>query len=494
MLHGRQFIISRSPFEKEGWDNLELWDGYVLSYHRDLRVYIECEKKVLLLGTAWQVLPGRKAPWEELKAADAAELTKENIYRMEESWCGRYLLIAGDIVYTDACALLNVYYSEYGFSSSCAILREAMGLPKVRFEGEGDLNFMPSPGTQYKEISKLLPSQIYNFKENTVYLRPLYFSHTGEFGDENAVKRQFSDVFANSLRTLIGMFPDHRVLLSITGGKDSRTVLAMAKYSGIPFECYTMEYDDIPEDDVTIPVKLCEAIGIKHSYIKRDKTRYDAALEKEYDEHTLNLANDADRLQYAYGQYKELTNGYDKTLLIRGSVWELAIEVYQNFLGVEKPLDKKTIFAQYGIKKGSVIGNSMESFISWVNENPLDNVSPGDRFTWEFREGDWLPAIEQGFDLMDNVYSFQPINCRYLISMLYTFTLEDRMGKNHQKKLIAFACPEIADIPYEGKLKSARRTPLYWKRQFKKLFRRLSAFGIIDTIKMYLKLIKDSHD
>ena len=86
----------------------------------------------------------------------------------EETWCGRYALLAGGRVYLDAAGLLGVFFGSGGVSSSCRILAASMGLPEKRFASSSSLNWLPGPLTQYEEIRRLLPSQIYDYRSGSI--------------------------------------------------------------------------------------------------------------------------------------------------------------------------------------------------------------------------------------------------------------------------------------------------------------------------------------
>lgn len=72
------------------------------------------------------------------------------------------------------------------------------------------------------------------------------------------------------------------------------------------------------------------------------------------------------------------------------------------------------------------------------------------RFYWEQRCGSWLSAIEQSFDILEDCISLQPLNSRLLISLLLGFPKEERVAKEHEIKIISYACSKLKDIEFGG--------------------------------------------
>lgn len=130
MIHAKQFIISKKQYNGPDFLHIQLSDGYTLSCHKDLEVFCLERSSILLLGIAWQADPLRPAPaveMEELAEKYDGAIPEERILRMEESWCGRYVLIVQGRVYLDASGLLGIFYSKTGISSSCSLLADSMG-------------------------------------------------------------------------------------------------------------------------------------------------------------------------------------------------------------------------------------------------------------------------------------------------------------------------------------------------------------------------------
>ena len=110
MINDKQFILGQKSFQSLGWKNLQLSNGFVLSYQEKLKVWTNDPRNIVLLGNMWQVDPNRESPQEELKKlVMTGKTTHEDVFEVEKTWCGRYLLIVDDWIYLDTIGSLGVF-------------------------------------------------------------------------------------------------------------------------------------------------------------------------------------------------------------------------------------------------------------------------------------------------------------------------------------------------------------------------------------------------
>ncbi len=450
MLHRQQFCILRDRADLPGYKSIDLEDGWVLSYHEELPLFFDEPSQTALLGYAWQVMPGREAPEKELEKLareGGGRISEKSLMDAEETWNGRYAVISGGRIYLDAGGMLNVFYSAAGASSDCLLLARAMGLSEKIYE-PGRMNWMPGPRTHYEGISRLMPSQVYDLGTGTVHARELLPTAFVSGGSEQELTAAFIDHFCYSLRQMADLFPEHRLMAALTGGHDSRALTALAKKAGTDFMAYTMEYDGISKGDVEIPPQICAVLGLDHVYVRRNKSNYSAQREKEYDRYTCGLVRDEDRLYYAYDQFRELTEAYGKCVLLRSGIWPDLCCVYSRFFEDGRP--GQELFQEYHIGTGSPEWESLQEYFSWCSRNPVKTPDPANRFYYEERSGCWLASIENGFTMIDDIISLEPLNCRLLLSILAAYDEECRMSRRPQMMIADAACPELAEIPYEN--------------------------------------------
>lgn len=486
MIDGKQFIIAEDSYYAENFASTKLSCGLILSAHKDLEVYIDPTKRGILLGYAWQAVCDRSSPEESLETLlSHGSPTRQDIFEMEKTWCGRYVLIIDDVLYLDACGMLGVYYGKGCVSSSMHLLNEHLRLNADPLVTWPYLNWLPAPLTHIKGIKRLLSSQLLNILSLEIEPRQLVLA-VGQSNVSNEVKAQeFIEIFSNSLKNLFDRFPKKDFCLAVTGGYDSRTILAVMQGSNTPFRCYTIEHEYMNEGDFYTPVELCKALGVEHTYVPISQNSYSKKTDSEYITHTFGYSNDKDRAFIARGQYDELVRGRD-VVCIRGSIWECVIDYYNRYTS-SGLFNRKATLDELFATKNKLVCDSIAEYDKWTSQNKQNFVSDSDRFLWEQREGCWLSGIEQGFDYCEHIISVQPMNCRYLLALLYRFDADMRKSKSHQELIVNIAAPALSSISYGGE-KLVKGSLKNFK--FKKFLDRLRLIGLTGTFGIYWRMLK----
>lgn len=493
MNYKKQFAILKEVLDQPDFCHIALPNGWVLNYHRDVRLHTSHDGRVILLGIAWQFLPERKSPLQEIEQLCAAfpeNIPQKQIIDMEETWCGRYILICQGTIYTDTCALFPVYYSSAGVSSDCTLLAQQMGMPRKNYQmpPKRIMNWMPGPLSQYDNIFHLLPSQIYHYPTGRAEPRPLLAQGYPGIADMDKRIDRIIACFDAALHNMQAELPETKLLVAITGGHDSRTLLALAKHAGVDFDAYTLMHDLIYEGDVTVPKELCKAAGITHHEIPRDKQLYSAQREQEYLDHISGAVYDEDRIYYACRQFDPLVQKFGSIAVLRSGVWPNVMEWYRRCFTATGP--GFDCYDWFGAQKNSLEEKSLQQYFFWNEQHPQEGLSPCNVFYWDQRNGCWLSAIETGFDLMDHVVSLQPANCRYLMSMLMEFPEDERIMNYHQFRIVQKACPVMADIPFGGKKRQNESSGKVLWDKLGRGIHRLRTLGVQKTIKTYLSMIQ----
>ncbi len=483
MEHCGQFALLRRALPLPGFRQLRLEGGWILNWHERLPMLAFPEKQIYLLGDVWQVRPDRGTPAEEIRKLDASP-DYERVLRMEESWCGRYVLLCRGRVFSDATGLLPVFYGAAGVSSDCLLLAEEMGLGIRIHDCRQVVNWMPGPRTHYAEISRLLPSQSYDLYSGACISVPLFARDVPEYRDEDALVEGFSALFCTGLQNLHTAFPRHKLLLALTGGYDSRTLFALAIRAGIPFDAFTLEHEHMPVGDMELPKLLCDRAGVRLITIAREQNAYSPARERAYTEHTAGLVRDEDRLFYAYGQYQKLLEPYGDAVLLRSSIWETAVEFFPRMFDRDGPTE--AFYTGMELTAPCPERKAVDRYFAWCAAHLEDGIGLCDRFYWEQRAGCWLSSIEQGFDLLEHARTVQPLNSRLLLTLLFQFPREERLAKRHQVRIIEAACPAVAGIPFAGKRRRGETALTRAAGKLKKAAHRLRLLGLRKTVRLYV--------
>jgi hypothetical protein len=178
----------------------------------------------------------------------------------------------GQYLRTDPTSLAQLNYSQLAriaatdinliktLSSELTINESAHQFYKNTFPSKGNGNAWVGSETIYQEINKVLPNHVLNLDDFTVTRYwPTQEFQKGEF--THSVK-----LIANDLKgTLLALSKKAPLSIAITGGNDSRIMLAAAK--GIPNSYYFIDMLSFMSDshsDVVLGKELCKKANVKY--------------------------------------------------------------------------------------------------------------------------------------------------------------------------------------------------------------------------------------
>lgn len=380
---------------------------------------------------------------------------------MEKTWCGRYLLIAGDILLTDMCATLPVFYGKGYVSNSLYAISQLVHYPYRDPGTSWGIDFIPGRRTQYDDIFRLLPEQYLDYVSQTTHTRPLLPDGVMGFSSEEERAEAFIEAFSRALKEMRREFDGCRIVLPLTGGVDSRTIFSFLVRNEIPFSAITYAYPGIGDGDRLLPRELCGLAGIPYEYItptpcsrKEMKRRRD-----EYRIFTMGLDGDmTSKYHYSHRIYEGLyKTDKEQILVLGGSTWEICVNYYHREGYHTGPFSNETIesmeeieeaFPDLKLRSNVAKRQAAVEWLEMIKAAPENDViSDVNRLFWDLREGVWL-GNDRSYDMYDGLHLIQPFNARYFISIMYGFDAKDRMDKGHQKKIIGRLCPRLSGIPY----------------------------------------------
>ena len=472
MVDDKQFIIippSRKDknivnvFPDDRQRELALSCEFMLVYEKHLHVCCNEDRTAVLMGDAWQVDPSKDCPDNIIKTF-SGRTTIEDVYNEEKTWCGRYVLIVNDWLFIDFCGTLGVFYSDnMRLSSSYRILCEQIGTEVIYPDtlGEGLMNFVPGPLTPSGLVKRLMPSEIINIRTGEKRIRPLNPDGVWEAEKNQERINELEKYFTCSLRNMAKHFPDSVFWIALTGGKDSRTLLALLESAGIDYKAFTCWHERISEADLVLPPKLAKAVGRPYKFIERRKDNYSLGRVDEYRRHTGGMADDADKPMYVHGQYQEL-DPHHQVVLLRSAIWPCSCNRLKDkfsrkeILQMDKYFDTTKVFPR--AKKHELYCKSLRLWEDLVNYDTINKgINLWDRLMIEERHGAWLSSIEQGFDLMEGIVSVECCNSRRFFSILTGFSDKDKKRKKHQMSIVEQICPTLSTYRYQDNLTLKKR-------------------------------------
>ena len=444
----KAFILSKSSFTlPSNWMSCELQNGMILNYEKNLPVASNSRKSVFLIGDAWQIDSEKAKPEEIIQNLNGNE-SPEVVFSIESTWSGRYILIVGDWLYLDAIGSMACFYGNGMISNSINLIRKVscgeISYPDIKHGQAPD--FLLGPYTLYKDIMRLLPSQLLRIKSLKPENRPIILA--ADVNSNLSVEERLQEIeqsFVNSLKSLKAHFPGKQFCVAITGGHDSRVTLAMLQKSGIEYKGFTFWHDKISKQDKCIPKNLARVAGIKYTFIGKEKREKNHEWFEKQQTQSGGLT--AERTWESKRQIDELKDGHP-IVIIRSGIFEISCDYYHY---------RPEGFNPYGIYPNiTSIESNKKSVSYWLNmvENDIvnSNIRNTDRLYYDMRLGCWLSSTEQTFDMFSDVIPIQLCNSRRLIALLMGFSEEQRKGKLHEEQLTNHAFPPFAKIPYDNEV------------------------------------------
>lgn len=426
--HRRQFLLGSDLPDLgrdlgqdlgEGWVRHVLPDGLTLLRHQDLS-FREDPDGSLVLGDWLPTVAGEPTV---------------------ETAAGRHVRIVWPFLEPDPCALRSVYVlpgnSTPLISSSPGLLAHVCGLTRADRELRRRINWVPGPDTPLSGVYKLLPDQRIHLPSGRVETAVVPLTPAGSVAEATGI---LSTALGHAVVAAAG--EGTRVLLALTAGLDSRTLLATLLSRGVVFEVVTQVVKS--PADVRVAAQICQYLGIRHHVVGPVQGPPDVL--EAWRAHTLTATRDVDdqRLLPQH-QYRFLTKG---TVLIRGGCFEIGRRCYARTLeGLSwETATGQALWARFetGCPDPATVAG-LDRWLDFRRAYPggLDLV---DAFYRDQRAAGWLASIELGLDALPG-RSVQPANARAIMGALLTPPPTDRRAGILQHRLIQSLEPCLLRFP-----------------------------------------------
>jgi hypothetical protein len=353
-------------------------------------------------------------------------------------WAGRWVVICDGVVLGDFCNSLGLFYLQQGdefvISSSLAVLHRLYPNRRLvprRFNRRG-MNWWPPPTTRMEGVRKLLPDQTIDLRARAVRYAPKCRLVPGPPLDTPTVGALLLDALQRVWKHLAREF--QRIQLTLTGGFDSRTLMAAGLSAGVRFDAVTLEHGRISLADRSLPVEICAHSSVPHRYVRLGKRRPE--LERLYDEHTLRDTQEADRDYWRRNMFYWLEEG---DCLMRGAAFALARRhfhpLFRGLSWEEVTRNPARLVRPFGdFTSVRLEAAQISEWIQWRSQHPGPHDWI-DAFYRDQRLCGWAAASEQGLDLLLGT-SINPANCGYILDLLQRAPTSAKSGAAHQIECI----------------------------------------------------------
>jgi hypothetical protein len=455
-VHRRQFIIGPEPvLVHPDWRIEELRRGVVLSWCPTLplfRVQDGVGRPWSLIGRALATRAGGPDPATEIAYSRGAELDAN-----ADAWAGRWVLVGDGRVRMDAGGLLGCAWRTCGerelwISSSPALLAALPGRPRpadvpVALVNGAGMDWIPPPRSRFAGVQRLIPGQELALDTPSAPVR------AGRSPDPSAISggaAALEDALLAALRAAV----EHaaslgRPWLALTGGYDSRLLLATCLSVGIEVQTYTFERTGLAPVDRVLAPRLAAVAGVPH-VLFRPRRRSRAAA-RMLAEHTAGHTGGVDRDYVVRGQWAAIP---PDAVVLRGGVFEVGRCFYYPCLqrganGLHAAALARLVQEGFGMTSASAVQREgVVAWARWAADHPVAGVDWRDRFYLEQRVGGWLSPIEQALDATGRE-RIHPACSGRIISALLALDPAVRRESRHHVALISRLAPELLDLPFE---------------------------------------------
>ena len=203
----------------------------------------------------------------------------DEVIEFEKNLGGKYIIFYKNkdeyYILGDATCSIPVFYNisgEFACTGNLHYLVNQYGYRPdsklQRIRDSGDISqAMPFDVTQYGEIKQLLPNHYLVANER----KAIRFINSDQIQAALTVN-EATELVAPLVETICEFYKTRfKINCPITSGRDSRVVLAFLLANGFDGSCYTIKHPEHSDttQDIVVPKKLCEAVGVPYSLIQR---------------------------------------------------------------------------------------------------------------------------------------------------------------------------------------------------------------------------------
>ncbi|NIK11811.1 hypothetical protein [Alkalibacillus almallahensis] len=439
------FLISEelpsNPEKLEGWSYNNLSNYHIYS-HPSLKIQTIKTKygHAVIIGDIF-VAKGNKSIHKIIN-----KLINKEDWDAFDKLSGRFAIFliskSSAKVLHDPFGSRTIYYRQeesFGVSSHSTLLAEAFNesidenaksfikLPEYAQRGTG---YLPGDATMYKNIKLLVPNNYYDVcSRNTVRYWPRKPIKKTSF---NKFLKECDEYFQN-FNSYVNKH--YSLLLGLTGGVDSRALIAGLNQSNSQIRLITWSGKRLPESEFPIVENMKSYLDLPHFYMDPSPIPDSENFQK-----YRNLAS----VSTGYSRGGSILTGHmselnflNNEVFVRGWGGEIIRGFYNRHNQHVSNSLSEDFFQYY---KGGKLKNpsyefesftrqAIQGFISRGNyDKELFNIDVRDLYYWEQRMGTWGANMLNELDPV--IYSLIGLNSRPLFEKAFGLKEDERLGKD----------------------------------------------------------------
>lgn len=460
------FPSDEHPVEGETWRPLSSnWhrfavDGLTFYVHPEtpLRVHREIQGTVVFLGDVFAC--GGRSVLETTQAMLEAT-TDEDLYQLLDDLSGRFalFLIRGQDrrVFHDAFGARTLFYRNEGtfcIGSHAELIADAFGdstrqdvlrlieTPEYR---KKIVRYLPGDWTIYHELYALVPNNYYDVTQRrSVRYWPRKHRRPTVLTDFFAEADRYFVAFTTFLRAF------YRPMLGVTGGIDSRGLMAAFSRYNLPFDGVTWLGGYLKGVEVPIVNELSLHVPGEYNSIPCKPVPSEEAMAQIASRNVGIYRGIVSPLRLTVPM-RDLAR--DRSVFVRGYGGEIMRGFYNLFPRPIPSFDPVYFARAYGMGNKAAFYTrqslaAAEGFFQRANYDGLESFGfdPNDVFYWEHRMGMWGAAMLNEMD--PAMYSFTGYNSRRLYEAAFGLDGEVRLTKQLILELVRHYAPAMAEISF----------------------------------------------
>lgn len=447
--------------------------GYRFFLHKKQKIYLHSleNKTIVLVGHAYNPISKEVLEQDLIKnALDYFVLGEKEFTEYFNMWTGSYVLFIFDgdklRIYGDAAGMYTVFYGTHQGNFYCSSHTKLIGdICNLNFDPyvKELINYrfyhlfgktLPGDITPYKDFRRLIPNHFVDFIKGS--FQKVRFFPTKDNGlyylTYEEIVEKAADILSSSMQIIHQKW--NNAAISLTGGCDSKTTLSCTNGAYDKYKYFSYISSDSEKVDAVAASQICDMLGVKHCTYKISDN----------DDDYNNTSAIGTIMEYNGGCIgRDHPNEIRKRVFfitcedfdveVKSWVSEVARAYYH------KRFDKKSfpkkLTAKYAtnlykvfITNRKLIRKTDEIFEEFLNTYYTDNdfkmIPWYDLFFWEFRMSSWNGLAITGEHQVSNDITI-PYNNRYLLQLMLSTDIENRVEDKIHKDIIRLKNEKIAD-------------------------------------------------